>query len=431
MSKIKCEICGEEIHSVLLHLRDKHPEFTLSAYKASYPEAPLLSERAEKMLKEKRENASNAKKLPLNAVFGFGKSKAGKNRNGDDILVQYFDETDSETSVYIPKVDNDYVFSTETLKNVIMGVEQNVPVLIWGTHGVGKSSLIEQICARTNRPAMFVSHKADLEDSHIVGGILANSEGTYFEPGPLALCMRLGITYVAEEFDAATPNINLSYQRVLEGKSLLIAHAPDEWRIVEPHPNFRFVATANTNGSGDETGIYSGTNIGNAANYSRFGITVQADYMPKKQEAAIVNGKTKCGKLVAEKLVEFASHVREKYQKAEITLPISTRELIYAGKVGGWKMNFEEGVMLAYANRLPASECLAIKEIAQRYLHGIIEQEQERVEPATATKEVEVDLFFDEGTKPTGLSTSGSSMTCKVPFPGGPAMFTSDEDFGR
>ena len=40
-NKIECAICGARIHAVQMHLRDEHPEVSLSDFKRDFPEAPL------------------------------------------------------------------------------------------------------------------------------------------------------------------------------------------------------------------------------------------------------------------------------------------------------------------------------------------------------------------------------------------------------
>jgi cobaltochelatase CobS len=160
----------------------------------------------------------------------------------------------------------------ELLKDVLMMIEMRIPGYLWGHAGTGKSTLPTQLCARLNRPIIRAQHTASTEESHICGQILVRSGATYFEPGLLASAMRNGWVYLADEYDFAFPQILGVYQPVLEGEPLIIKEATPEWRYVEPHKRFAFIGTGNTNGSGDETGLYQGTNIQNAANFSRFGI---------------------------------------------------------------------------------------------------------------------------------------------------------------
>ena len=126
-------------------------------------------------------------------------------------------------------------------------------------------------------------HTASTEESQIVGQILAKNGSTYFEPGLLSLAMRLGWVYLADEYDFAYPQILGIYQPVLEGEALTLKEATPEWRTVKPHAKFAFIGTGNTNGSGDETGLYQGTNIQNAANFSRFGIVAESQYMKRRK----------------------------------------------------------------------------------------------------------------------------------------------------
>jgi cobaltochelatase CobS len=154
------------------------------------------------------------------------------------------------------------------------------------------------------------------------------------------------------------------YQAVLEGKPLRIKAAN---KIVRPHPNFRFVATGNTNGSGDDTGLYSGTKIGNAAAYSRFGVTIQVPYPARKVEVNILRARIGLTQDIADKMVDFAEASREMYKAGELTLPISPRELIRAATLGMIKGGaFRRGLELAYSNRLGPTESESVSQTAQR-----------------------------------------------------------------
>lgn len=167
------------------------------------------------------------------------------------------------------------------------------------------------------RPLLRVQHTLNTEESHIVGQWTAKGGETKFELGPLALAMKHGWVYLADEYDFALPSVLSVYQPVLEGKSLVVKEADAENRIIRPHENFRFVATGNTNGSGDETGLYQGTSIQNAANYDRFEVVLQARYMAHELEARILTNQAKIPESDAKRIVEFASRVREGFEGAD------------------------------------------------------------------------------------------------------------------
>jgi cobaltochelatase CobS len=300
----------------------------------------------------------------MHEVFDLGKVKAAMNARGEPIPITILAKGDHQDMV--PAKDPGYIFNIELLKTVLLGLDLRIPVYLWGHAGVGKSTLIEQVCAHTNRPYMRIQHTINTEESHIVGQTLANDSGTYFEPGPLTLAMKYGWTYNADEYDYAHASVLSVYQAVLEGKSLVIKEAPHEWRVVRPHENFRLVATGNTNGSGDESGLYSGTNVGNAANYSRFGIVERVDYMPKAQEARVIVNQSGVAKEDADKLVEFASLIRASYDASKMSATIGPRELIYAGMIGLRRGNWITGLTLSFINRLGNVDRETALGIAQR-----------------------------------------------------------------
>jgi cobaltochelatase CobS len=250
-----------------------------------------------------------------------------------------------------------------------MAIELAKNLYVWGHAGTGKTTLIEQIMARTGRPVIRVQHSIGTEESHVLGQWVVRGGQTEFQPGLLPLAMRNGWTYLADEYDFGNPAVLSVYQPVLEpGKSLVIKDAPDEWRVVKPHENFRFIATGNTNGSGDDTGLYQGTQIQNAANYDRFGMVLEATYMAPELEAAILVQRCRIQKKNADQLVDFANRVREAYKNKEIASTISPRCLIDAADIGLRRANWRLGVTLAFVNKLSAVDRAVVDGVASRIL---------------------------------------------------------------
>lgn len=376
-TKIICQIDGAETHSIQIHLKQHHPDWTLERYKAEYPDAPLLSAHAKQHLElrkkaraaeeEAREQAGAVAKDALHKVFELGSSKAALNARGEPIMISVFNEAPDEIAAYVPDIDRDYIFDIDTLKSFIIGLELNIPMYAWGYHGTGKTTMFEQLAARTGRPFIRVQHTANTEEGHIVGQYVVRDGATVWQNGPLVTAMLYGGIYCADEYDFALPNVTAVYQPVLEGKPLLIKEAPPEMRVVRPHPNFRVVATGNTNGAGDETGLYQGTQIQNAANYSRFGITVEVGYPAAKVEKAIIVSKASIGVEDASKFIDFAKNVRDAFANGKIGQTISPRELITAARLGrvrgsDWKL----GLQLGFANRLSRIDKEVITEYSQR-----------------------------------------------------------------
>nr|WP_181374678.1 AAA family ATPase [Pectobacterium carotovorum]AKG47513.1 Aerobic cobaltochelatase subunit CobS [Pectobacterium carotovorum] len=295
----------------------------------------------------------------LNMPAGSINNAMGKPIITDVILNRPFPE-------FVPDINDSYVFNdVELIKDVIMSFTTAMPAYLWGHAGTGKSSLPTQIAARLGRPLIRSQHTASTEESHITGQILAKDGRTYFEPGLLTLAMKHGFVYLADEYDFAYPQILSLYQPVLEGEPLVLKEATPDWRRTIKHKHFAFIATGNTNGSGDETGLYQGTNQQNAANFSRFALVAKVEYMPAEQEKAILvaNG---IPEKMAVSLVNFAKRCREAYEAQEIAQPIGPRELLNAGKIGVMRGNMLLGLQKAYINKLPSASAIAVTEFATR-----------------------------------------------------------------
>lgn len=385
--KIVCKICGALVHSIALHLKNDHPELdqatALDKYKKDHPGQPLLSEMAQQRIRERQAanavaaaapavsvDAGGVVKSALHEIFALGTSPAAMNFRGKPIMLTMAVSTEEQQQM-IPDIDLDYVFNIDVLKTAVMGMEMGIPTFVWGHSGTGKTSMLTQIAARMRRPVLRVQHTANMEEDQIVGGWRVRAGETFFELGPLAVAMREGYIYIADEYDFGRPEVLSVYQAVLEGAPLFIKEADAPNRVIRPHKNFRMLATGNTNGQGDESGLYGGTNMQNAANFERFGVVVQMPWMSAEQEAAVISRKAVVSLKDAQKLVEFAKRVREDFEGSKMSNPISPRSLIYAAKLGLAKLNYREGLNLAFINRLTAVDREAATQLAQRIFAAV------------------------------------------------------------
>ncbi|APM29161.1 AAA family ATPase [Klebsiella michiganensis] len=388
---ISCKWCEGDTHHVGSHFirkkcsaiptehKGKTPEELIRAYVAQFPEAPTMSAAAAKKLKEKEAEKKSVKEAAVVGYAGFEDYMVEKvavhevmgldpellmSASGEPLRITV--NINKPFPEFVPKAKSDYVFGDiDLLKDVLMMIEMGMPGYLWGHAGTGKSTLPTQICARLNRPIIRSQHTASTEESHICGQILVKNGATYFEPGLLASAMRNGWVYLADEYDFAYPQILGVYQPVLEGEPLIIKEATPEWRYVEPHKRFAFIGTGNTNGSGDETGLYQGTNIQNAANFSRFGIVSHVKYMSVEQERLMLE-QMGLPKAHATMLVDFATRIRNGYEAGSISQPIGPRELRNAAMLGMAHHNFRKGVTKSFINKLPSTSALAATEMAQR-----------------------------------------------------------------
>jgi cobaltochelatase CobS len=419
--KITCQVCGEQVHVITSHIKKAHSDRVLAAsasvastlenpsnlseeelaktadfqralvaqiesdYLEEFPMAQTMSTWAEEELQARRERkkqqaaksaspAANEKgesvtetleKKPLHKVFGLTRSRATRDSEGNELMITVM-KAGHEFEYMVPRINPDYVWDIDLLKTIIMAVENKIPAYLWGYAGVGKSTGWEQYCASTNRPLIRVQHTGDTESPHIIGQTLANEKGTYFNPGPLALAMKHGFLYLADEYDFAFPQVTSVYQPVLENKALYIKEADDEWRMIEPHENFYMCATGNTNGAGDESGLFQGTNLQNAANFERYGIVRQVFYPEPKAETRILAKKFNIDKEHVKPVIDFVNYVRDAYDKGKITNTAGQRVSLYITQ--NWLLtgDYKKASELALTNRLPEACRKVVSDIADR-----------------------------------------------------------------
>lgn len=94
---------------------------------------------------------------------------------------------------------------------------------------------------------------------------------------------------------------------------------------------FRFVATANTNGGSDETGLYQGTLRQNLAAMDRFVLCEVGYPTPLIEQHILERSAPALPTELRELMVKFANEVREKFMgegEGAIEVTFSTRSLI-------------------------------------------------------------------------------------------------------
>lgn len=255
----------------------------------------------------------------------------------------------TEATVAAPPLDPNYVaWGNHSDVDAIIKSKLFHPIYITGPTGNGKSTMVEQICAKHKRPLIRVNlNSTDDEDKLIASKTLVDGN-VVIEDGPVVIAMRKGIPILIDEIDAGGANLLMCLQGVLEGKPLYIK-AKNE--IVYPKDGFNVIATANTKGKGSDDGRYIGTNVLNEAFLERFAIVFEQEYPGSKVESRIVTNLMKSlncmdGEFTAV-LIKWADAIRKTFADGGVDETITTRRLVHIVKNFAIYKDKRKSVLLA------------------------------------------------------------------------------------
>jgi MoxR-like ATPase len=269
----------------------------------------------------------------------------------ESFLVDYTD-----TKALIPVKDPNFVpfGNYSDLENIIKsGIFY--PAYISGPTGNGKSTMVEQICAKHKKPLIRVNLNMMTDEEQLIGSKTLQDGNVEVVEGPVLIAMRTGCTLLLDEIDAGSANTLLCLQPILEGKPYYFKLKNE---MIIPAKGFNICATANTKGKGSDDGRYIGTNVLNEAFLERFAVTFNQEYPSAKVEIKIVTNLMEtygcADEEFAETLVKWADAIRKTFEDGGVDEIITTRRMTHIVRAYAIYKKREKAVELC-CNRFDAA----------------------------------------------------------------------------
>jgi MoxR-like ATPase len=264
----------------------------------------------------------------------------------------------------VPSVDNNYV-AFGNHKDVEQIIKSGIfyPTYITGPTGNGKSTMVEQICAKHKKNLIRVNLNMMSDEDQLIGSKTLTNGNVEIVEGPVLIAMRTGSTLLLDEIDAGSANTLLCLQPILEGKPYYFKLNNE---TIVPAPGFNIFATANTKGKGSDDGRYIGTNVLNEAFLERFAVTFEQEYPSASVELKIIKNLMETYNCVdeefAETLVKWAEAIRKTFDDGGVDETITTRRMTHIIRAFSIFKNKTKAIELC-CNRFDASTKSAFQDL--------------------------------------------------------------------
>lgn len=274
---------------------------------------------------------------------------------------------------HTPEKIDSYVFPKDDTLAILMAIDCKDPMLLIGHTGTGKTSLMEQIAARLNYGVVKISYDGAVTRHDIIGEWVIKGKEMSFQYGVIPLAFRTrGVIILLDEWDAQNEETAFVLQRPLQKEDRKI-FVIETNKLVAMHEENVIAATANTNGQGDDTGLYSqGTRVQSYAQLNRFAVTVRLDWLkPEKEKEMLSNRYPDLDKDEVDSLVTAVNKVRDGFSNGEISVPLSTRDL------NNWADKYikfgdaMKGARYCFLNRMSLEDSKVVEGLIQRSFEDI------------------------------------------------------------
>lgn len=221
-----------------------------------------------------------------------------------------------------------YVSQAQEVELFEYGFKHQLPLLIKGPTGCGKTRFINYMAAKLNRPVYTVACHDDLSAADLVGRHLIGESGTYWSDGPLTRAVREGAICYLDEVVEARKDTTVVLHPLTDDRRILPLERTGE--ILKAPPEFMLVVSYNPGYQNLLKGMKPSTR-------QRF-VALRFEFPSPDLEIEIVIGETGIDTEMAKQLVRLANSMRA-LKDHDLEEAASTRLLVYAATLilGGYQ----------------------------------------------------------------------------------------------
>ena len=219
--------------------------------------------------------------------------------------------------------------------------QRQLPVMIKGPTGCGKTRFIEHMAARLGRPLHTVACHDDLTAADLVGRHLISDSGTFWADGPLSRAVREGAICYLDEVVEARKDTTVVLHPLTDNRRILPIERTGE--TLKAPPEFMLVVSYNPGYQNLLKGMKPSTR-------QRF-VGMSFDFPKPELEREILMRETGISGELASRLVKLAASLRA-LKDHDLEEAASTRLLVYAASLIDSGMTAREACRAALAEPL-------------------------------------------------------------------------------
>ena len=197
-----------------------------------------------------------------------------------------------------------------------------LPLLLKGPTGSGKSRFIEFMANELNKKLITVSCHEETSATDLIGRFIIKGAETVWIDGPLSIAVKNGHILYLDEVAEARPDVIVAIHSLTDHRRELFIDKLGE--TIKAHPDFLLVASFNP-------GYQKGFKELKPSTRQRF-VALSFDYPNQKAETEILINETGISAEIAQKLVTIGAKIRN-LTELGLTETVSTRLLVDAAKL--------------------------------------------------------------------------------------------------